>query len=335
MNKVREFKQNIFMRLGEFIKNIFSITDYGETHKILRILGLKIKFPKPEYAKKKKESPYYYYKKNNIDITTLPPATGQIRDIQLANLALLKELDYVCKENGLTYWLDGGTLLGAVRHKGFIPWDDDIDTAMLRDDYNKIIEAFKKSSRNPDIYVGYFRSKKSPNMMFLRVLHKKCSYLSVDIFPWDNYGKVLSEEEQLKYSKVIRLKLKKLEKVAFQLSDKELKHKLQEFMKKEILQKDNVQISEVKNYVWGVDFNHPFDNWFWKYEDLYPIKEIEFEGIKFPCMNRYEYFLKRLYKNYLAYPPKITMGHSMLLNLSEEEQNIIKELAKQTSKEDE
>ena len=77
------------MGLGEIIKDIFSITDYGETHKILRILGLKIKFPKPEYAKAKNNSPFYYYRKNNIDITTIPPATGQIRDIQLANLALL------------------------------------------------------------------------------------------------------------------------------------------------------------------------------------------------------------------------------------------------------
>ena len=51
----------------EFLEKIFSIKDYGETHKIMRLLGLKIKFPKTEYAKKKKESLYYYYKKNNID----------------------------------------------------------------------------------------------------------------------------------------------------------------------------------------------------------------------------------------------------------------------------
>ena len=85
----------------KILEDIFSITDYGETHHLLKLFGLKIKFPKREFAKKKKESPYYYYKKNNIDITTIPPATGQIRDIQLANLALLKELDYVCKQNGL------------------------------------------------------------------------------------------------------------------------------------------------------------------------------------------------------------------------------------------
>ena len=142
------------MILG-ILEKIFSIKDYGETYKIMRLLGLKIKFPKSEYAKKKKESPYYYYKKNNIDITTLPPATGQLRDIQLANLALLKELDYVCKQNGLQYWLDGGTQLGVVRHKGFIPWDDDIDVGMMRNDYLKIIDIFNHWTRNKDLYANY------------------------------------------------------------------------------------------------------------------------------------------------------------------------------------
>lgn len=89
----------------EFLEKIFSIKDYEETHKIMRLFGLKIKFPKSKYAKKKKESLYYYYKKNNIDIRTLPPATGQLRDIQLANLALLKEFDYVCNKTDLSIGL--------------------------------------------------------------------------------------------------------------------------------------------------------------------------------------------------------------------------------------
>ena len=99
---------------------LFKFVPYGETHYLLQILGIKIKFIKPEFAKKKKENLFYYYKKKKIDITALPPATGKIRDIQLANLVLLRELDYVCKQAGLKYWLDGGTLLGAVRH--FIPF---------------------------------------------------------------------------------------------------------------------------------------------------------------------------------------------------------------------
>lgn len=158
-----------------FIENIFSIKDYGETHKIMRLLGLKIKFPKSEYSKKKKESPYYYYKKNNIDITTLPPATGQLRDIQLANLALLKELDYVCKQNGLQYWLDGGTLLGAVRHKGFIPWDDDIDVSMMRNDYLKIIDIFNHWTRNKDLYANYVYL--GLGQCIIKIMHKKTKFL--------------------------------------------------------------------------------------------------------------------------------------------------------------
>ena len=305
---------------------IFSLKDYGQTHKILYIFGIKIKFPKRKFLKKKKTSSYYYYKENNIDITKLPPATGQLRDIQLANLELLKELDYVCKANGLKYWLDGGTLLGAIRHKGFIPWDDDIDTAMLRDDYDKLIEAFEKSSRNPDIYVSYFRSKITPNMIYLRVLHKKCHNLSVDIFPWDNYGRVLSQYEQLKLSKEIRSKLKKIKKIANKYSDEELLNKLKEIMKNEILKTDKIVNDDKSNYVWGIDFNHPYDSWFWEYEDLHPIKTIEFEGNQFYCMNKPEVFLKRVYGNYMSYPNKITMGHSMFIDLSQEEQNEIKKL---------
>ena len=99
---------------------------------------------KSSYQKQRKENPYYYYKKNNIDITTIPPETGQIRDIQLAKLALLKELDYVCKQNGLKYWIDFGTLLGAIRHKGFIPWDDDMDFAVPYQQYAELISVLNK-----------------------------------------------------------------------------------------------------------------------------------------------------------------------------------------------
>lgn len=59
-----------------------------------------------------------------------------LRQCQLVQLRLLKILDAVCAEKGWDYWLDGGTLLGAIRHKGFIPWDDDVDVAMPREHYD-------------------------------------------------------------------------------------------------------------------------------------------------------------------------------------------------------
>ncbi len=71
----------------------------------------------------------------------------EIKKLWAVQLDLMSELDRVCKENGLVYFAGAGTLLGAVRHQGFIPWDDDMDFYMLRKDYDRLMQisdAFKK-----------------------------------------------------------------------------------------------------------------------------------------------------------------------------------------------
>ena len=71
--------------------------------------------------------------------------SDNLREIQLLELEILKQVLNICNTHSLTYYMLGGTLLGAVRHKGFIPWDDDIDIGLPRPDYEKFIEYAGKS----------------------------------------------------------------------------------------------------------------------------------------------------------------------------------------------
>jgi len=77
---------------------------------------------------------------NKVDFDTLFPDNRRegenvLRQAQLVLLRMFKIIDYLCRKHDIPYWMCSGTLLGAVRHKGFIPWDDDLDISMMREDY--------------------------------------------------------------------------------------------------------------------------------------------------------------------------------------------------------
>ena len=85
-----------------------------------------------------------YIQNKTLDITKFPKATGSLRQVQLADTELLRIVCQVLEKNNITYWIDYGTLLGAIRHNGFIPWDDDLDICVLREQYAVARESLYK-----------------------------------------------------------------------------------------------------------------------------------------------------------------------------------------------
>ncbi len=134
-----------------------------------------------------------------------PRATGNLRALQLRMTEILLEVDKVCRLNDIRYWIDFGTLLGAVRHGGFIPWDDDIDICVIEDDFDKFIEACNKSL--PDwLYVQTEENEPSAGMGggFVKVRDRRSLYVNdFDSFKLDyNKGIFLDVFKSINYPRM-------------------------------------------------------------------------------------------------------------------------------------
>ena len=120
---------------------------------------------------------------------------SNIRDLQLVDLELFKKFAEFAKENNITYFALGGTLLGAVRHKGFIPWDDDMDIGIPREDYERFISLWEKKNpkfelhtfKNDKKHYRYFSRIEDPTLKILRNdnITEEISSAWIDIFPLD------------------------------------------------------------------------------------------------------------------------------------------------------
>ncbi len=125
--------------------------------------------------------------------------SATLRNIQLVQLELLQEVDRICKKCNIHYNIIAGTLLGAIRHGGYIPWDDDADVALLRDEYEKFRKACKteldttrfyfQDHRNTKGYRWGYGKLRRKNTLFLREFQEHMPYkqgIFIDIFPLDN-----------------------------------------------------------------------------------------------------------------------------------------------------
>ena len=130
-----------------------------------------------------------------------------VEEVKKVQLDILKAVDKWCRENGVNYFMTCGTLLGAVRHKGYIPWDDDVDIVMLRPDYERFISEFNKN-RNDDLSVLHFSIDPKFPYEFAKIQNKKTKMqenagiqydlgINIDLFVLDNLGSELSNAEKL------------------------------------------------------------------------------------------------------------------------------------------
>ena len=123
----------------------------------------------------------------------------QMKEVWAIQLDLLAEFDRVCRKNNIKYFASGGTALGAIRHKGFIPWDDDMDLMMMRDDYDKLLEIAPKEFKSPYFLQNKYNDpcsnetiSKFRNINTTALLENEvgscfdyCKGIFIDIFPLD------------------------------------------------------------------------------------------------------------------------------------------------------
>lgn len=138
----------------------------------------------------------------------------QMKKVWACELDLLKKLLEVCNKHGLKCWADAGTLIGTVRDKGFIPWDDDIDMAMMREDYDKLVQIANQEFREPYFFQTIYSDKhynhrhaqlRNSNTTAVSSNHIRRKYnqgIFIDIFILDTYPK----EGRTAYKKVKRLR---------------------------------------------------------------------------------------------------------------------------------
>jgi lipopolysaccharide cholinephosphotransferase len=237
-----------------------------------------------------------------------------LRKAQLRLLEMLVEVDKICKKHNITYWLDGGTALGAYRHKGFIPWDDDVDIAVMRKDYKKILKILQQEL--PDnLTLQNHKNEKHFHHLHSRVVDKYSLFDYGDRQPYRDKFKHKGLFLDILYVEKGNLQLKKIVDFMYITSFKIIRNLCRPnniFFKILAYPAFFASIPIVQTirlfsfllphdkliYGFGVSFN-----WEFRKSEIFPLKPILFEGRYFPGPNSPHKYLKRCFGNYMEFPP--------------------------------
>ena len=303
---------------------IFSIKN-KMGYKVITILGNEFKFRSTkarvselEKIVKKMDSLLYIIN-STADITKCKSATGDFRKLQMLRLKMLNLCVNIFDKNGIRYWLDYGTLIGVIRHKGFIPWDDDIDICMLREDYQKAFNILNTIFKDTDIFaelggIGRLTSKS------MKIKNKRNNLYYFDIFPFD-----ICTNEELVYDELLN-KIKKIQSEIYPKWEKETPEVVTAKVIKEYAKyKITVLDKPIKYLFRGLEsMQHQGYQTIYKYEDIFPLKKMEFEGFKFFVPNKPDVSIKyaneKSYGDIMSFPPLSELSiHKAYENLKDRE----------------
>ncbi len=262
------------------------------------------------------------YFKHHFDISQMTPATGFLRNYQMEELQFAKQILEMFGKYDIRMFLEGGALLGARRHRGFIPWDDDIDLGVTRSDFNRLMDIGKKdfiwidSSQKQGNYAKFYddaiRSYPGKYVFIrtpycLHIYHGNClkDALNIEFFSNDFVREGVTEEEFMVYrEKIIRF-------VHGGHSWKEIF----EFYDEELKNNPIYSLEETSRITPGIGnwvlTEYPFHG-FRNYEELYPLQEIPFENTSLPGPNNPDAMLNKQFgKNWRKFPKDVGIPHTL------------------------
>lgn len=251
-----------------------------------------------------------------------------LRRVQLTQLKIAEEIKRVCDENHIQYFLDSGTLLGAVRHDGFIPWDDDMDIGMTRDNYEKFRKiapqkldpAFAwQDWHNDSDYPLPFGKVRLRNTVYVEGKAKKLKEngFYVDVFPYDNAPENPADRRKLA-DRLTSIERKLLMKSGYQpwYEDGKINMKKRAaysfyqiavaFKSHKSLVHDYEEV--VKSVPYTGEYTYEQDGtkhlYLFKEEWIKDVIDKDFEGITFSIPKHYKKWLRSVYGDYMKLPPK-------------------------------